>query len=172
MVARMTCALPSSSCGASSYSASFLSERAQAFTQHNPKPCLTADDVEALTMLYPDCSEATAISQVVCPKVNHNIGLVRMAVFVLFPLMINLICIVIFNSIMHHYINKELSHARKNVENKAFELKRAQSAEAKAKRRESVMRFQKAMGAVKVEGKRSKGGSSIEDEAEAEFEGV
>lgn len=29
----------------------------ETFTQHNPKPCLTADDVEALLTLYPDCDQ-------------------------------------------------------------------------------------------------------------------
>ena len=51
----------------------------QAFTQHNPQPCLTADDVEGIATLYPDCSEH-GISRVVCHKVRHNIGVVRIAV--------------------------------------------------------------------------------------------
>jgi hypothetical protein len=31
----------------------------EAFTQHNPSPCLYDDDVEALNVLYPDCSPAS-----------------------------------------------------------------------------------------------------------------
>ena len=36
----------------------------EAFTQHNPQPCLLPDDVEGIATLYPDCS-GHAISQVV-----------------------------------------------------------------------------------------------------------
>ena len=28
----------------------------EAFTQHNPKACLTADDLEGIATLYPDCA--------------------------------------------------------------------------------------------------------------------
>ena len=47
----------------------------KAFTQHNPRVCLSADDLEALNVLYPDCSHA--ITTPVCYKFEHNIGYVR-----------------------------------------------------------------------------------------------
>ena len=42
----------------------------KALTQHNPRVCLTEDDLEALNVLYPDCSHS--ISHPVCDKVAHN----------------------------------------------------------------------------------------------------
>ena len=44
----------------------------KAFTQHNPQPCLTRDDVEGIATLYPDCS-AQGISQSVCHKARRDI---------------------------------------------------------------------------------------------------
>ena len=60
------------------------------FTRHTPGSCLTADDVEALSTLYPDCAPATARSR---PPACHGaasatslIGAVRTLLFVLTPL--------------------------------------------------------------------------------------
>lgn len=70
--------------------------------QHNPKSCLTDDDLEALAVLYPDCG-ARSLSKAVCHKVNHNIGLVRVMVYVVVPFCIILLVVVILESIMEHY---------------------------------------------------------------------
>ena len=51
----------------------------EAFTQFNPRVCITEDDLEALNTLYPDCSHA--LSAPVCFKSDHNIGWVRLAVW-------------------------------------------------------------------------------------------
>ena len=48
------------------------------------------DDVEALATLYPDCS-GQGVSAAVCHKVNHNIGVVRIAVYVLVPTILALL---------------------------------------------------------------------------------
>ena len=47
-----------------------------------PKPCLEDDDVDALSMMYPDC-EIQSHSVNVCHKVNHNIGFVRVMIYFL-----------------------------------------------------------------------------------------
>ena len=99
----------------------------EAFTQHNPKPCLTIDDVEAVATMYPDCS-GSGISTPVCHKVQHNIGIVRITVYILCPLLITLFCILTFNSIIHCYQKDELEQAR--VDLKKAE-KRAQVKEHK-----------------------------------------
>ena len=52
----------------------------EAFTQFNPRVCITEDDLEALNTLYPDCSHALTGSPV-CFKSDHNIGWVRLAVW-------------------------------------------------------------------------------------------
>jgi len=88
----------------------------EAFTQHNPKACLTADDVEAISTLYPDCSAATSHSAVVCHKVNHNIGLVRILMYVFVPAFLCLIIIIIFDSIINVYQEDTLDNAQKDLE--------------------------------------------------------
>jgi len=86
----------------------------EAFTQHNPRACLTEDDVEALSTLYPDCVNSTSKrgGVVTCDIVNHNIGLVRMTVFVVFPMLFAFVFIVLFSSFIHCYKADELEEAR------------------------------------------------------------
>jgi len=84
----------------------------EAFTQHNPKPCLSDDDVEALATLYPDCS-AVSLSTNVCHKVNLSIGLVRLFVYVLTPLLLALVFILLLSSWVHAYHKEELEQARR-----------------------------------------------------------
>ena len=44
----------------------------RAFTQHNPRVCLTEDDLEGLNVLYPDCTTPIH-SAPVCYKISHLI---------------------------------------------------------------------------------------------------
>ena len=74
----------------------------EAIAQFNPRTCLTDDDLDGLSVLYPDCSDIS-LSVNVCHKVQHNIGSVRVAVYVLGPLIIALLCVMLFNSIMHEF---------------------------------------------------------------------
>lgn len=53
-------------------------------TQFNPKPCLSQDDFEALSVNYPDCGP-TQLTKPVCHKVQHNIGITRLTVYVIIP---------------------------------------------------------------------------------------
>ena len=86
----------------------------EAFTQHNPKVCLTDDDVEALGTLYPDCS-ATSISQAVCYKRHLNIGAVRIITYVLLPMLTALIAILILSGVMAKYQRSQTFTARTKV---------------------------------------------------------
>ena len=56
--------------------------------QNTPRVCLTEDDLEAINALYPDCTHS--ISDPVCFKMKHNIGYVRVAVYILLPALIAL----------------------------------------------------------------------------------
>merc|ERR1712227_185695 len=67
-----------------------------AFTQHNPTVCLSQDDVEALHVLYPDCD--AAISEPVCFKFKHNIGWVRLGIYVGFPVLLCLLLLMLLNA--------------------------------------------------------------------------
>ena len=61
----------------------------KALTQHNPRVCLEVDDLEALNVLYPDCSRQ--ITEPVCYKFPHNIGWVRLFVWTVCPVLLVLL---------------------------------------------------------------------------------
>lgn len=75
-------------------------------TQHNPLACLTDDDLEALAVLYPDCGDYS-LSVNVCHKVNLNLGFVRIAVYVLGPMLIGLGTTLLFVGLVHKYADDE-----------------------------------------------------------------
>jgi hypothetical protein len=58
------------------------------FTQHNPRSCLEADDLEALNVLYPDCSGGPTTP--VCRKAALNLGWLRVLLFMIMPLLVAL----------------------------------------------------------------------------------
>jgi hypothetical protein len=62
----------------------------RAFTQHMQDVCLSADDLEGLLVLYPDCTTPIAATPV-CYKTQHFIGLVRLGAFVLLPVLLALL---------------------------------------------------------------------------------
>lgn len=75
-------------------------------TQHSPKPCLTNDDLEAMAVLYPDCGEYS-LSVNVCHKIQLNLGLVRIMVYVIGPLIIGLASTLLFVGMVHKYADDE-----------------------------------------------------------------
>jgi hypothetical protein len=88
-----------------------------AFTENNPQPCLRNDDVEALSVLYPDCSPF-ALSTNVCHTVARNIGYVRIAVYVLIPFIMALLLVVTCSSVVHVFERRE----KERMEQKMKEL--------------------------------------------------
>ena len=85
-----------------------------AFTQHNPRACLTPDDVEGIATLYPDCSDR-GVTEVVCHKVARNIGRARIAVYVLVPMLITLMIMLACASYFHSYHEEEAEEAEERV---------------------------------------------------------
>merc|ERR1711871_922996 len=75
-------------------------------TQHNPKACLTNDDLEALAVLYPDCGDYS-LSVNVCHRIQLNLGMVRIMVYVLGPMLIGLGSTLLFVGIVHKYADDE-----------------------------------------------------------------
>ena len=57
-------------------------------TQHNPTTCLTTSDLDGLYSLYPDCSLRP--EEPVCVTSIHNIGLVRLAIFIIIPVLVGM----------------------------------------------------------------------------------
>lgn len=78
----------------------------KALTQHNPRVCLSQDDLEGLNVLYPDCSHA--ISEPVCDKVEYNIGWVRLSVWLVVPILISLALMLCIFATTSHHQNKRL----------------------------------------------------------------
>lgn len=95
------------------------------FTQHNPRACLTEDDLDALHSLYPDCGHAA--SHIVCVKTQHNIGLVRLAVYFLVPIIVALFAAIVVGCITHRrqlQRMRQLMHHNREAAKKVVEVKR------------------------------------------------
>ena len=133
----------------------------QAFTKNNPRACLEDDDVDALAMMYPDCGvQGTSVN--ICHKVNHNIGLVRLMVYVLLPLFISLIVIMCLSGIASNYLNKELEEARMNAEALEHDLSEQRETVKKNARRGSSI-FQKKVASLQAT--QRVGGAALERSA-------
>ena len=127
----------------------------EAFTQFNPRVCITEDDLEALNTLYPDCSHALTGSPV-CFKSDHNIGWVRLAVWLGVPMILCLLLLILCHSFVnrhqlkrlksaHNLVgerNRDLNSARGHIERQADaveELSRALTIQKK-KEKETIQR--------------------------------
>uniref|UniRef100_A0A7S3AEA7 Uncharacterized protein n=1 Tax=Haptolina ericina TaxID=156174 RepID=A0A7S3AEA7_9EUKA len=82
----------------------------EAFTQNNPSVCLAQDDLEAIHTLYPDCE--LSVTEVVCYKVNLNLGIVRIAVYVLGPLLIIFGVVVLMQAVIQNHNREEIKEQK------------------------------------------------------------
>lgn len=81
------------------------------FTQFNSQPCLTLDDVQALNALYPVCGPVISDTPS-CYSVRHNIGWVRVMVYVLLPGVLAMLVMLCIGSITQSTTRKRLNSAR------------------------------------------------------------
>jgi hypothetical protein len=72
------------------------------FTQHNPNVCLEADDLEAINAVYPSCD--APMRTPVCFKSEHNIGWVRLGVYILVPVIVALVLAVAIGAVTHRQV--------------------------------------------------------------------
>lgn len=100
------------------------------FTQHNPRPCLELDDLEALHALYPDCGHRAA--HVVCIKTQHNIGFVRLGVYFLCPVLAALLAAVIIGFITQRHQLRRMRSASKMLRTASIHVKTARRHESQA----------------------------------------
>ena len=112
-----------------------------AFTQNNPSVCLAHDDLEAIQTIYPDC--LTSSTTPVCYRVNLNLGIVRIASFVLLPLIIVLLLVLTMQSIIQYHNREELREHKQELKARQkavvagkFSLAAAAAAEKSAKKKE------------------------------------
>ena len=75
---------------------------AQAFTQHNPRVCLTDDDLEALNVLYPDCLGGFTVP--LCAKSPLNLGWIRILLSFCVPFSVCLLSVLI----IHNFATRKL----------------------------------------------------------------
>jgi len=118
----------------------------KALTQHNPSVCLSDDDLEALHVLYPDCD--LSISEPVCFKFKHNIGWVRLGVYILFPVLIILLFVTLLNQCVQKHQVARLKSAKDLLGLQKRELgvarRRASLQEAQVMELEDALQQQKA----------------------------
>jgi len=110
-------------------------------TEHNPKVCLTPDDIEAINTLYPRCdgqgltidtSKEELVGDLMCYKTNYYIGVVRMAVYIVVPvLMIVIFQLLTLSCLKHHHEAK--------LEGLQDEAKEAHKSKEKHKRKSLEM---------------------------------
>ena len=75
----------------------------RAFTQHTPRVCLTRDDLEALNVLYPDCTGGPV--DPVCEKASINIGWLRTFVYLGGPFLVSLLLAIL----VRYFADRQLS---------------------------------------------------------------
>jgi len=126
----------------------------EAFTQNSPKACLRDDDLGALHTMYPDCE--MAVSEVSCAKVALNLGLVRMTVYLLLPLLGAQLALITLAVCVKRELKKRLKaadEAVKAAEEHGFGTgKAALKAEKAAKRNQVAPEGGVAAGAPKKKG--------------------
>ena len=70
--------------------------------------------MEALATLYPDCS-GQSLSVVTCHKVAHNIGIVRVSLFVLVPALVTLLVMMACAAYFAGYHEEEAEKAHEKL---------------------------------------------------------
>ena len=100
------------------------------FTQHNPRPCLLTDDLEALHTLYPDCGHGG--ETVVCFKTQHNIGFVRLGVYFLMPVLVALLAAVCIAFVTQRHQLRRMRSATTLIRQKSIQARTARRSEAVA----------------------------------------
>ena len=77
------------------------------FTRHPSKVCMTEDDLHGLNFLYPTCDNAI-LPPASCHKSERNIGWLRFAMWVIFPVLIALAILLFLTGLVKHHQRKQL----------------------------------------------------------------
>lgn len=80
----------------------------------NFQVCLQQDDIEALQTLYPDCE--LRIARPICYKTQHNIGWVRILVYILLPTLACVVAIVVLGQLCQRHQRRRLRAANSLVQ--------------------------------------------------------
>ena len=97
----------------------------KALTQHNPRVCLTEDDLEGLNVLYPSCS--TPITQKPnCFKYSSYIGIVRFGMYTLLPVLLALVLLTMLNACVRRHHLERIASRDVRLRQKEVEVTEAQ----------------------------------------------
>ena len=111
----------------------------EAVTQHNPRTCLFSDDLEALAVLYPDCDQDLGLFEAVCHQVDLNLGIARIAAYVLIPAAIALFFIISLSSIVQCFERRERTRLAKKHQSEIAEVRlQAQKQQAKLEKAQQL----------------------------------
>ena len=80
-------------------------------TQHNPRVCITEDDLEALNVLYPDCSQSM-ITTPVCYYAPKYIGWARFFGLTFVPILVTCASVIMLNEC----VRRRSAHKMKKIE--------------------------------------------------------
>ena len=77
-------------------------------TEHNPKVCLTPDDIEAINTIYPRCDgrslTASTATELNCYKTKLYIGAVRVLVYIFIPILaLVTMQLLVLSCLKHHH---------------------------------------------------------------------
>lgn len=77
-------------------------------TEHNPKVCLTPDDIEAINTIYPRCDgrslTASTATELNCYKTKLYIGAVRVLVYIFIPILALVVMqLLVLSCLKHHH---------------------------------------------------------------------
>ena len=122
-IAGLNCEAPWESVAALDYTSESRSSIMKALTQHNPRICLAPDDLEALNVLYPDCSPSR-ITIPVCWYPQRFTGVARFLAWTLVPIFFVMVFVISVNECVrmrqkyrHNQVLDELTMERKSKAN-------------------------------------------------------
>ena len=115
----------------------------EAFTEHNPKVCLTADDLEGLNMLYPVCSgrEMTVNTQSKwnCGKSKQRIGWVRVLVYIFIPIIFIMAGEMLILSRLEYHEEEKIKKMEETITATHVDKKKAEKAAAASANKAAVL---------------------------------
>ena len=115
----------------------------EAFTEHNPKVCLTADDLEAINVLYPVCDgramTVTTETKWNCSKSKQRIGWVRVLVYIFIPIIFIMAGQMLILSRLEYHEEEKIKQMEDTITATTVGKKKAEKAAAASKNKAAVL---------------------------------
>jgi len=115
----------------------------EAFTEHNPKVCLTADDLEAINVLYPVCDgramTVTTETKWNCAKSKQRIGWVRVLVYIFIPIIFIMAGQMLILSRLEYHEEEKIKQMEDTITATTVGKKKAEKAAAASANKAAVL---------------------------------